>query len=93
MTIEIVNEIESPRWKEIPCKCNKFDIESCYPISKCIHCQCEEQEKMIPKEEYDLKIEDDEGNVKTIHINKIKLTYNKKYQNVIGYESIGDIIG
>lgn len=89
MTIEIINEIQNPRWKQIPCKCNKFDIESCYPISKCIHCQCEEQEKMIPTEEYDLLIENENEETTTIHVNKIKLQYNEKYQNVIGWSHVG----
>lgn len=89
MTIEIINEIESPRWKEIPCKCNHNDIEQCYPISKCIHCQCEEQEKMIPSKEYDLVMENENEEIKTIHVKKIKLHYNEKYQNVIGWSYVG----
>jgi hypothetical protein len=93
MTIEIINEIENPRWKEIPCKCNHDSVETEYPIAKCIHCESEAQEKMVPTEEYDITSEDDEGNLKTIHINKIKLQYNKKYENIIGYYSMGDIVG
>ncbi len=93
MTIEIVNPMENPRWKQIPCKCNHDSVETEYPIAKCIHCECEAQEKMVPTEEYDIMMEDENGNPQTIHINKIKLQYSEKYQNIIGYSSMGDIVG
>ena len=93
MTIKIINPIENPRWKQISCKCIHDSVETEYPIAKCIHCQSEAQEKMVPTEEFDMKIEDDEGNVKTIHVNKVKLHYNEKYQNIIGYYNMGDIVG
>jgi hypothetical protein len=93
MTIKIINEIKNPRWKSIPCKCNHDSVETEYPISECIHCESEAQQKMVPTKEYNITSEDNEGNLKTIHINKIKLQYNKKYENIIGYSSIGDIIG
>jgi len=89
MTIEIINPIENPRWKEIPCKCNHGSVETEYPIAKCIHCECQAQEKMVPKEEYDMKFEDDEGNITNVHVNKIKLQYNEKYQNIIGWSYVG----
>ena len=90
MTIEIINEIINPRWKEIPCKCNHDSIETEYPISKCIHCQSEKQEKMVPTKEYHVELEDKNGEVTTFHINKIKLLYNDKYQNIIGYMGISE---
>jgi len=94
MTIHIINPIKNPRWKQISCKCNHDNVETEYPITKCIHCQSEAQEKMVPTEEYDITIEDiDENTETTIHINKIKLHYNEKYQNIIGYSSMGDIVG
>jgi hypothetical protein len=89
MTIEIINLIEDPRWKKILCKCNNESIETKYPIAQCIHCESEAQEKMIPKEEYDFITEDEDGNKKTIHVKKIKLQYNEKYQNVIGWSHVG----
>ncbi len=89
MTIEIINEIENPRWKNISCKCNHDSVETEYPIVKCIHCECEHQEQMIPTEEYDITMENEDGNVETTHISKIKLQYNEKYQNVIGWYSLG----
>jgi len=89
LTIEIVNPIENPRWKSITCKCNHDSVETEYPIHKCVHCECEAQEKMVPKEEYDLVMEDEEGEPQTIHISKIKLEYNKTYENVIGWYSLG----
>ena len=49
----------------------------------------EEQEKIIPKEEYDLHIENDNGEIANIHVDKIKLQYNEKYQNVIGWSHVG----
>ena len=49
---------------------------------------------MVPTEEYDIIIEDKKKNIKTkIHVNKVKLHYNEKYQNIIGYSSMGDIVG
>lgn len=93
MTIEIINPIVNPRWKEISCKCNHDSIETEYPIAECIHCKSEAQEKMIPSEEYDLQVEneDEDGNkeVITIHVDKIKLYYNEKYQNIIGWSHVG----
>ena len=91
--MKINGTIEHPRWYDIACKCNHDSVETEYPIAKCIHCESEAQEKMVPTEEYDITSEDDEGNVKTIHINKIKLQYNNKYENIIGYSSMGDIVG
>ena len=89
MTIEIINEIENPRWKNISCKCNHDSIETEYPIAKCIHCESEHQQQMIPTEEYDITMEDENGNVETTHISKIKLQYSEKYQNVIGWYGLG----
>ena len=89
MTIEIINEIQNPRWKEIPCKCNHDLVETEYPIAKCIHCESEAQEKMIPTEEYDLLFSDIDGNITNIHVDKIKLQYNDKYQNIIGWSHVG----
>jgi hypothetical protein len=89
MTIEIINPIESPRWKKIPCKCNHDSVETEYPIAKCIHCECEAQEKIVPTEEYDLSFSDIDGNITNVHVDKIKLYYNDKYQNIIGWSHIG----
>ena len=81
--------IDNPRWYDIDCKCNHDSVETEYPIAECIHCQSEEQEKIIPKEEYDLHIENDNGEIANIHVDKIKLQYNEKYQNVIGWSHVG----
>jgi len=89
MTIEIINEIENPRWKSIPCKCNHDSVETEYPIAKCIHCESEAQEKMVPTEEYDLLFSDIDGNITNVHVDKIKLQYNDKYQNIIGWSHVG----
>jgi len=89
MTIKIINEIENPRWKEIPCKCNHDSVETEYPIAECIHCKSEAQQKMVPTEEYDLSFGDEEGNITNVHVNKIKLQYNEKYENVIGWSHVG----
>jgi len=89
MTIEIINEIENPRWKNIPCKCNHDSVETEYPIAKCIHCECEHQQNMIPTEEYDMKFSDEDGNITNVHVDKIKLQYNDKYQNIIGWSHVG----
>ena len=89
MTIEIINEIENPRWKNISCKCNHDSVETEYPIAKCVHCEAEAQEKMVPTEEYDLLFSDIDGNITNVHVDKIKLQYNDKYQNVIGWSHVG----
>ena len=89
MTIKIINPIKSPRWKEIPCKCNHDSVETEYPIAKCIHCECQHQQNMIPTKEFDMKFQDDEGNITNVHVNKIKLQYNDKYQNIIGWSHVG----
>jgi len=94
MAIEIINPIDNPRWKQISCKCNHDSVETEYPIAKCIHCEAEAQEKMVPTEEYNITMKDKQENTETtIYVNKVKLHYNKKYENIIGYSSMGDIVG
>ena len=89
MTIEIINKIENPRWKNIPCKCNHDSVETEYPIAECIHCKSEDQQNMIPTQEYDLHIENENEEITNIHVDKIKLYYNAKYENVIGWSHVG----
>tara|TARA_R110000751_G_scaffold163540_1_gene269780 strand:+ start:242 stop:544 length:303 start_codon:yes stop_codon:yes gene_type:complete len=40
-------------WKKITCKCDKSDIEKCFPIFKdCIHCKCQAQQDSMPREQF-----------------------------------------
>jgi hypothetical protein len=93
MTFEIeglMNDNEI-KWKKIPCHCNHDSVETEYPIAKCIHCQCQHQEDMLPRESYTISYidEDDEGNqtgeIKTHTVNKIKINRGKKYDDIKGW--------
>jgi hypothetical protein len=43
-------------WKKIPCKCDKSDLEKCFPISRnCHHCCCKQAEDSMPRECFTIK--------------------------------------
>ena len=51
--LKIHNIINDNVWKKIPCCClDKTNPEKCFPLMKCIHCQCETQEKSCPKNNF-----------------------------------------
>tara|TARA_R110000824_G_scaffold267879_1_gene456665 strand:- start:531 stop:782 length:252 start_codon:yes stop_codon:yes gene_type:complete len=43
-------------WKKIKCCCSNIDndVENKYPISKCIHCKCKDQEESMPRESFEI---------------------------------------
>tara|TARA_R110002051_G_scaffold306868_1_gene377665 strand:+ start:47 stop:337 length:291 start_codon:yes stop_codon:yes gene_type:complete len=43
-------------WKKLKCKCDKSDIEKCFPISKCTHCYCQRCEDSMPRETFTVKV-------------------------------------
>jgi len=80
-------------WKKIPCKCDKSDIEKCFPIFKdCIHCYAKNCEDSMPKETFTMKIpiSDKDGKstnkteTKTISEITIDRT-NDGYQSIRGW--------
>ena len=93
MTFEIegIMNDDEIRWKKIPCKCNHDDPEFEYPIAKCIHCQCQHQEDMLPKESYTIQYQDVDddgmpvGEIKTHTVNKIKINRGEIYQDIQGW--------
>ena len=95
MTFEIeglMND-EDIKWKKIPCTCNHDSVQTEYPIAKCIHCQCQAQEDMLPRESFDITIsvekEDGTLETQTKHINKVKINRGKKYDDIKGWFNIG----
>ena len=91
MKFIINNLIETPRWKAIPCKCIKSNIEMSHPISECLHCKFTQQEQSIPSKAFVVKesILDKEGKptgkTKDKTVNEITLIIGSKYQDVIGW--------
>jgi hypothetical protein len=89
MKIEIINPIESPRWKQVPCHCNHDSVETEYPIAKCLHCESEDIESRIPTESFTRECWNaEEETAETKTCNKIELFYNKKTQAVTGWREI-----
>ena len=95
MTFEIeglMNDDEI-RWKKIPCCCNHDNVETEYPIAKCIHCQCQAQEDMLPRESFDITMsnEKEDGTIETVTktINKVKINRGEKYHDIKGWFNIG----
>ncbi len=79
---------EDINWKKIPCKCDKSDIEKCFPIGKCKHCQCQQAENSLPRNTFDFsypEMKDDKPTGKTLK-RKVKEITIVRSQD--GYDSI-----
>lgn len=91
MKFIINNLIQTPRWKAIPCKCVKSNIEMSYPISECLHCKFTECESSVPTKSFVIQepILDKQGKLtgatKDKTVNEITLVIGPKYQDVIGW--------
>ena len=75
--MKILNEIKNPRWKKF-FKCEPNNID-------CIHCKYTEQEKSIPKTDFQHISIDEDGNKKQITIKEITLVYGK-HEDVVGWK-------
>jgi len=83
------------RWKKIPCKCHKTEIEHMHPIINCIHCKCQDQEDSMPRKPFDISFSvlvESTGKYKTVKktITKIKINRGKKYQDILGWYNMED---
>ena len=71
-------------WKKIPCKCDKSDIEKCFPIFKdCIHCYCKNCEDSMPRQSFKNNWTDKKGKKQTRIITEITIDRSED-----GYNSI-----
>ena len=89
--MKINGTIDSPRWYDIPCKCNHDSIETEYPIADCLHCKFEAQENSLPQEDFTIKendVDDDGSVLETTHdktVNEITIVRGEKYEEIIGW--------
>ena len=85
--LKINNSLKVARWDKLPCKCNHDDIEQCYPISKCAHCRCQECWDSVPKENFKVKVfDDDDGKLTgTKTVNEITVCRGHNLQDVQGW--------
>ena len=81
--MEIIDNVNNPRWKNIPCSCDHSSVLTEYPIKDCIHCKCEEAENSIPQNNFTIK---DRETKQDIIISKIKIVRGNKLQDCIGWE-------
>jgi len=74
-------------WKKIPCKCDKSDIEKCFPIFKdCIHCYAKNCEDSMPRQPFDIVVIDKKGKKETKTISEITIDRtNDGYQSIRGW--------
>tara|TARA_R110002051_G_scaffold147693_1_gene220459 strand:+ start:1067 stop:1369 length:303 start_codon:yes stop_codon:yes gene_type:complete len=92
--IGLMNDDEI-RWKKIPCKCNHNSVETEYPIFACLHCKCQAQEDLMPRESFEMiipildKNNEQTGKTKTIMCNKIKIVRGIKYHDIKGWFNLG----
>jgi len=49
---------EDINWKKVPCKCDKSDIEKCFPIGECKHCECQAKQDSMPREQFEIKYQE-----------------------------------
>ena len=77
-------------WKKIACKCDKSDIEKCFPIFKgCMHCKCQAQQDSMPTEQFIVKYPQMDKNKKpTGKILKFTVKEITIDRSVDGYDSI-----
>ena len=81
---------ENPLYKQIPCKCDKSNIEKSYPLIDCVHCNCEKADLSIPDKPFTIieNIYDKNGKFKETRqreITEITLTNCSKYGSALGW--------
>lgn len=79
--MEIEDNVNNPKWKEIPCTCDHSSVLTKFPIKDCIHCKCELAENSIPKNNFNSIDKNDNE----IVISKIKVIRGSKYDDCIGW--------
>ncbi len=92
MTFEIEGLMKHPRWYDIKCTCDHSHVDTEFPIKDCKHCKFQQQEDLMPRESFEIKmskINDDESiTVETKTCNKIKINRGTKYQEILGWYNI-----
>ena len=83
--LKINDNIENPRWKQIPCSCDHSSVLTEFPIKDCIHCKCELSENSIPKNDFIVKSADENGNPVDVTVSEITLNRCDKYNQCIGW--------
>lgn len=79
--MEIIDNVNNPKWNLIPCTCDHHSPLTEFPAIDCVHCKCELAENSIPKNDFIIK--DENGN--DITITKIKVYRGSKIDDCIGW--------
>ena len=91
LKINNIMKDEDINWKKVPCKCDMSNIEKCFLISKCKHCECQAAEDSMPREIFEAPDNDydDEGNLineKTRTITEITICRSQDgYDSILGW--------
>jgi len=74
-------------WKKLKCKCDKSDIEKCFPIFReCIHCYAQDCENSMPRKVFDVIVTDKKGKQQTKTITEITIDRtNDGFQMIRGW--------
>ena len=89
MKLKINGLIQTPKWKQIKCKCDKTNIELSFPLIKCSHCKCEAQENSMPRNSFKInetQIDKNGKDTGKLIIREVKEITIKRSND--GYESI-----
>jgi len=99
--LKINGLIEKPIWYAIKCCCSTLedDDEHKYPLTDCTHCKFQECEDSIPRETFEINVNETKESVddktkkvtitKTTKIKTIKeinIVRGNRFQDVIGWE-------
>ena len=93
--------IDHPRWYDVACCCSKIegDVEHQHPICECRHCEFQQCEDSLPREDFTIKeldvdengkpVVDEDGNpTNATHdkiISEITIVRGDKYEDIIGW--------